>query len=410
MEGSTAEREARYTTAGAPLDPVQPLAVEIDLDALEANLREVRKLIRADQKVIASVKADGYGHSAAPIAKTLADAGVFALATQAIGEAIAIREAGVDTPILMFSGPLPGGIGELLKYNLTPTVYDLPLARAVSDAASGPTTVYVKVDCGLARLGVSADAAVAFVLEVAKLPHLVVDGLYTHIPFADLDGREWARHQLTIFNELCHQLAVNGLEVPVTQALGSAGIVAQLDDSSCTAVLPGHILYGLPPVLPEVADCSAFRPVLRSIRTQLIQVRAESDRDAGFGGGAKFAAGTVTGIVPIGLSNGYRSAQSGKPVMLICGKRAPVLGVYQGTVPAASDDDGSLAPKSSLHYTMLDLSGVPDAAVGDEVLVAGTDGDECIGVADLALWQKANALEVLTSFVRHAPYRFVRQP
>jgi alanine racemase len=409
MEGSTTERDARYTTAGAALDPVQPLAVEIDLDALEANLGEVERRIRSDQKIIASVKADGYGHSAVPIAKTLADQGVFALATQAIGEAVAIREAGVDTPILMFSGPLPGGIGALLDHDLTPTVYDLSLARAVSEAASRPTPVYVKVDCGLARLGVSADTAVDFVLEVAQLPNLVVEGVYTHIPFANRAGREWAARQLTVFEELCAEIASKGLEVPVTQALGSAGIVGQLNDGSCSAVLPGHILYGLPPVLPEVDDCSGFQPVLRSIRTQLIQIRAETARDAGFGGGAKFAEGTVTGIVPIGLSNGYRSAQSGRPVMLIRGKRAPVLGVYQGTVPVESEDDGSLAPKSSLHYTMLDLTDVPGAAVGDEVLVAGTDGDEHIGVADLAQWQKANALEVLTSFVRHAPYRFVRQ-
>ncbi|MFN8215611.1 MAG: alanine racemase [Solirubrobacterales bacterium] len=132
--------EIHYSEPGAPLDPAEPLAVEVDLGAIGSNLRELRALARPGQALIASVKADAYGHGAVAVARFLAAEGVLALATQSPREAIAIREAGVETPILMFAGPLPAGVGELLAHDLIPTVHDMALAEAVSAAARRPTS------------------------------------------------------------------------------------------------------------------------------------------------------------------------------------------------------------------------------------------------------------------------------
>lgn len=370
-------------------EPTRPALAEVDLGALADNLRELRSRLEPGVRVIASVKANGYGHGAVQAAETLTREGVELLTTGSFDEAVAMREAGVTLPIVMLPGALPEGMAELLRQGLTPTVCDLETGRAVNAAAREPTAVWVKVESGLGRLGVPLPQAAELLRALAGLPNLVVEGLYTHLPFVDAAGLAWAKERLAAFGELREALAEEGLLPPLTQACSSAGILARLEDG-CNAVCPGHVLYGLPAAAPEVVDASAFRPVLRAVSTRLISVAVHPEaRAAGVGGQAPLAAGAVTGVVSFGRTDGYRAARPGETaVMLVRGRRAPVRGV-------------------SLEHTTLDLTGIDPAAPGDEVVVLGKQGDEAVTARDLAGWQGVGTDDVVLAFDGRTPRRYL---
>ena len=366
----------------------RPAWSEVDLGAVAANYREVRRRLRPGVKVIASIKANAYGHGAIDVARTLAAEGADWLATGSFGEAVAVREAGVETPILLFAGPLPEGMAAAHRAGFVPTVHDLDSARAASSGASGSAPVWIKVDAGLGRLGIPLEEAEAFTRSVAELPNVLVEGLYTHLPFVDAAGRGWAAERLSAFQALAASLDRAGLSLSLTQALSSAGILAGLEDGS-SAVCPGHVLYGLPPASAEIVDMTPFQPALRAVKTKLIQVSTHQEgRTVGIGGGMRLPAGACTGVVPFGRTDGYRDPREGRrPYMLVRGQRVPVRGV-------------------SLEHTTLDLTGV-EAAVGDEVVVLGEQGGEAISAAEIADWQGSQVDDVVLAFDRHVPRFYV---
>lgn len=372
--------------------PTHPVWMELDLEALEANYHEIRRRIGRDVKLVASIKADGYGHGAVEVARRLTRLGVYALATGSFADAVAIRQAGIDARILMFGGCTPEGVRELQRHSLIPTVHTMELARAASASGVAPAPVYIKVDCGLGRLGVPLALAEDFAKEVAALPNIVVEGLYTHLPFSDASGRDWARQRLAAFYELVATLAASGLEIPVTQALSSAGIIAGLKNH-CSAVCPGHLLYGISPVLPDIADAAPFRPVLRSIKAQLIHVGHHAGQwTAGVGGYYPLESGSTIGVVPLGLNDGYRNPAKGRTAaVLLRGRRVPVIGV-------------------SLEHTTIDLSAIEHPAVGEEVSVLGGAGTEAIGLPEMAESQGVRPIDVLMAFSRRLPRSYHPPP
>ncbi|MGE0120979.1 MAG: alanine racemase [Dongiaceae bacterium] len=358
-------------------EPCRPLWADIDLTALAHNLALVRRLA-GRRRLIASVKANAYGHGVVTIARELARLGVDILWTGSSDEALAIRAAGIDARILLFGGYLPGDIPVLLRHGLTPTIYDRAGAQAVSAAAAGPTPVYLKVDSGLGRLGVPVADAGELVAEIAALPRVVIEGIYTHLPFGDAAGRDEARMQAETFASLLRRLAAQGIDPPVTQVWASSGLLAQLPDA-CNAVCVGHLLYGLSPVSREVASAGELRPVMRAIKTRLIHVVHRS-AGAAQAGAYGLRNARVTGVVPLGLGDGMRNAVAGQSMsMLVRGRRAPVLGV-------------------SLEHTTLDLTGIESAQVGDEAILVGRSDGLANSFRDLARWFGCGELEALMTF------------
>lgn len=367
------------------MEAVRPNRAEFDLAALRHNLREVRSLAGPEAKIIAALKANAYGHGAAAVARTLADGGdTFALATGSFEDALAIRGAGVGLPILMFGGALPEAAPTLLAHDLVPTVYDLAAAKAVSaaaEAAGRTAAVYVKVDAGLGRLGAPLPDALDFLRAVRSLPRLRLEGVYTHLSFFDEAEREWARGRLRAFDGLLRDIDAAGIDVPVSQALASSCLLAGLA-SQGNAVCPGHLLYGVSSVAPSVADPSAFRPVLRAVKSRLIHAGPPK---AGMRGAAGHDTPRHIGVIPLGLADGYRPPLPGRAAFaLVDGRRAPIRGV-------------------SLEHLTLDLSARPAAGVGDEVVLLGESGGESITLADLAGWQGVRAHQVLMAFDRRLP-------
>jgi alanine racemase len=263
-----------------------------------------------------------------------------------------------------------------------PSIDDMTTARAVSEAADTPRPVFIKIDCGLGRFGVPIEAARGFVEGVAALPNILIEGIYTHLPFFDAAGRDWARDRHAVFDGFIADLAGAGMEIPVTQAISSSGIAGGLTDG-CDAVAPGSLLYGLAPVAPDVGDMSDFRPVLRAVGTRLLHTTRRaadgpSDADADY---LRHGV-TATGTVPLGMSEGYRGAVPGRvAAMLMRGRRVPVLRVC-------------------LENTVLDLSSVDEPRSGEKVVALGAGGEDEITIEEMATWWGCSPLSALMSFDR----------
>lgn len=358
----------------------RPVWRELDLDALGSNLAEARRRAGPGTRLIASIKADAYGHGVVAVARRLSELGVEMLATGSFADAVAVREAGITTRIEMFAGALPEAMGEYLAHGLTPTLHSMALAQAASRAATGPTNVHIKVDCGLGRIGVPYDDAPAFVDTVARLPNLVIEAIYTHLPFAGAQGRDWAISRIARFEDLLERLDEAGHRPAITEAIASAGLQLRVS-SRATTVCPGHLLYGVTTGQAGFADDTGLKPVLRMVRARLIHtLRYDRAVQIGSSGALHKPAGTIVGTIPIGLADGLRPAAPGRSLSAILrGRAVPVMGV-------------------SMEHSTLDLTGVDTPAVGEVVTLLGSDGDAHITLRDLADAQGTSQTAVLMNF------------
>ena len=365
--------------------------MEVDLSALQGNYREIRRRTGTDRKIIAVIKADAYGHGAVEVSRELSSLGAHALATGSFSDAQAVRQAGLTIPILLLGNPPPDAMREILGQDLIPSLDSFEAARAVSGAAGkGTSPVFVKVDAGFGRFGVLLERAPTFIRRVAELPGIVVEGIYTHLPFSDAKGRDWARRRIVAFEELVAGLAADGLRIPVTQAMASSGVACGLTDG-CAAVACGSLLHGLATVAPGIGDMSGIRPLVRSIGTRLRHVTERPGKQSRETEAEYLRHGVrATGTVPLGMSAGYCTPAAGRTAfMLLRGRRVPVLRVC-------------------LENTVLDLSGVADPSSGEAVTALGHDGDEEITLEEMAVWAAASPLRLLTSFDGRLERRYLR--
>lgn len=372
---------------------LRPAAMEIDLDAIAQNYREVVRRAGPSRRVIASIKANAYGHGVLEVARLLERLDVFAFWTGHVPEAIALRRAGITGRIIMFGGYLPDAIPALLRHDLIPTIYDeAGFAASVRAANDVPVPVYVKVDAGLGRLGVALASARDFIRRVAATSALRLEGVYTHLSFKDRDGETWALECSARFRALLAELRQDGIEPPVTQLWGSSGLLAGLADPT-NAVCIGHVLYGLSPVAPDVATLDGFRPACRSLSCKLIQVAPHAPGDPmTFLGVYRSAHALTTGVVALGLGDGMRRPASGAtPHVLVAGERVKLVG-------------------TSLEHSVIDLSDVPGAQVGDEMVFLGRQGNNEITLQDWAEWLGCSPLEAVMSFGGRVPPRYLGCP
>jgi len=348
---------------------LRPSWIEVDLDAARANLRFARALVGPERRLFAVVKADGYGLGAAAMGKAFLEAGADALAVADSGEGVRLRRSGVDAPILVYPNGLPEAMAEMAAHRLTPTVTTLDGARAAA-AAAPPDGTFVKVDVGLERLGVPAEEAVKAIRAMLELPGFRLAGVcaHPHAPAgADPAYVDW---QLGRFTAVLDELAAAGVDVPV-RLLASTPLVLRFPHTYLNAVDPGRMLYGV--AFPgDGSHGASLRPALRALKTRLIEVKPIAPRER-FAAEAPFAvpAPTRFGVIPLGSADGLLHLHAGR--VLVRGRVAPILG------------------SPSLEHTRVDLGGIPEARVGDEVVVIGRQGAAEIALADVAAHQKIAA-------------------
>ena len=342
---------------------LRPAWFEIDLDAVAENLRSVRRLVGAGRRIFAVVKAGGYGFGTLEMAEVFAVHGADALAFADLGDAIWARRQGVSLPILVFPSALPEAASEVIAHSLIPTLTDLDQARAYAAAARGPCEVFVKVDAGLQRLGVAAEQAVEVIKAIARLSPLRLGGVCTHLhapPGADPAYINW---QFGRFTSVLEGLAGAGVEVPVRLA-ASSPLVMQHRHTYLNAVDPGSMLYGVPQSF-ATPPAVPLRPAFRALKARLISVKEVAPRER-FAAEAPFPvpAPVRLGVIPLGTADGLGRLHDGR--VLVRGRAVPILA------------------SPSLEHTRVDLTAVPDARVGDEVVVIGRQGDAEITPAAVA--------------------------
>jgi len=352
--------------------------MSVDLLALENNFKIVRSLLPTKVRIHASVKSAAYGLDVGRVARRLVELGAEAISCGSFDDARIIRESGLErTDIVMFGGTLPAGIATILRSDIMPTLHNIELAEAVSAVQGGPWRVYVKVDCGWGRLGFPLRTAKETILQIARNKNIAIEGIYTHLPFTNANGAVWAQERTNMFDEFIADLRRSGLEVPVTQARSSSGVLFGLADE-CNAVAPGSILYGKPSLEDGTVDFSNFRSVLASVHSRLIHVsKHAADKTPGYE--ARFAdtVESTTGVIPFGRKDGARMPRPGQGAYVIVnGAKAQILSV-------------------SSEQSVLDLSNVPDPVVGDEVLIVGERNGLRISLPDLARWQDTGMNDVL---------------
>jgi alanine racemase len=376
---------------------VRPTRAEVNLEALRHNLRAVKRHA-GGARVWAVLKADGYGHGAPAVARTLERAGADGFCVALLEEGIELREAGIKKPILVMGGYYGAAHQEVVMHGLLPVVHDIAevegFARLVRGGMlAGPIDVHLKVDTGMARLGVTLDALAPLAQKLADTKEVRVTGLMTHLASADAPSDEQTKEQMQRLDEATALLAQRGLHPTLRHAANSAAIAraqARLD-----AVRPGIAIFGVAPRCDGQPLLSDLRQVMR-VRSEIVDLREVKAGDpVGYGALWRAPRPSRIATIPIGYADGLSRHLSNKGHVLVRGARAPIVGAV------------------SMDMSMIDVTDVPGAARRDEAVVLGAQegplGKGAIGADEVAAHMGTIAWEVLTQISRRVP-RFYREP
>jgi alanine racemase len=354
-----------------------PAWVEVDLDALAANIGVVRSRVGPGVRILLIVKADAYGHGAVEVAREAVRQGVYMLGVATIDEGKELRGAGLDAAILVLSPTLPGEIPEILAHDLRTTISGVDFARSLSRLAwqAGKVVpVHLEIDCGMGRSGLLPDEVIGVATEVASLPGLQIEGVYTHFPVSDTDV-ELSKHQLELFTATLAGLRAAGIRPPLVHASNTAAVL-QLAAAHLDMVRPGGMLYGCLP--HAVLEGQAPIERVMSFHARLVQVR-RLPAGHGVSYGSDFVTGrdTVVGVVPVGYGHGLSRAYSGHGAMLFRARRVPILG------------------RITMDMTLVDLTDCDRPEVGEDVVIFGRQGAAEITVDEIAQATGVIGYEVL---------------
>jgi len=366
---------------------MRPTYIEINLSAIRHNLEEVRQAVGPERRILAPVKANAYGHGMLQVARTALEAGASMLGVAYLDEAVALRQAGIGAPILIFGSELPENAPEIVHWGLRATLCTYELAKALSQAAvrlRRNAVVHIKVDTGMGRIGLKVEEIREFLRRILELPGIVVEGIYTHFATADGSGDgEFALAQMEHFRRVVSQLRKEGMELPIAHAANSAAVL-RFPSAHLDMVRPGIMLYGLEP-FPGASYLADIRPAM-TLKSRIVFLK-EVPPGASVSYGRTFVAGRRTRIatVPIGYGDGYPRALSNRGKALVRGKRARIVG------------------NICMDQLMLDVTHVEGVRVGDEVVLIGEQGDERITAEELASLAGTINYEIVTSLNGRIP-------
>jgi alanine racemase len=377
-----------------PSNAIRPTRAEVNLANLRHNLRLLQR-VAGNSKVYCVLKADGYGHGSKALARTLERAGAAGIAVALLEEAVELREAGIQAPILVMGGHYGRSYKEVLHYRLTPVVHDQGQIEALADevryAQADPIKVHLKVDTGMARLGVKPEGVIAVGTGLKKHPEVQLEGLMTHLACADAADHDAMAAQLDSFDAATEVLQTMGLEPSLRHAANSAALL-QLPRARMDLVRPGIALFGVEPFAGAV---KGLRPVMQ-VKSELISLRElEAGQSVGYGWTWTATRKSRIATLPMGYADGLSRGLSNKGFVLVRGQRAPIVGVV------------------SMDMTRVDVTEVPGAETGDECVVLGTQrgpgGEASISAEEVAQTLETIPWEVLTNISRRVP-RFYREP
>jgi len=356
-----------------------PSRAIVDLNAYASNLTLVQRFAGKEIALIPILKANAYGHGAIPLARKALEANPLLLGVATVEEGIQLREAGIEAPILLMLQPNQEALPLCIQYRLTLMISDTGLAETLGRLAAQTNTVvpvHIKVDTGMGRQGVSLADALQTIQYISRIVHVDIQGICTHMSTSEIQDDGFTHGQIKSFKALLKQVDKAGVPYEVTHAANSAAIV-NYRKSILDAVRPGLITYGVWPSREKNAT-PQLKPVLRW-ETRIVFLRDLAPGSTiGYGRTYTTFGNTRTAILPVGYADGFRHSLSNKADVLIRGRRCPVRGAV------------------SMDQIVVDVSALPNVAVGDVATLIGKDGTQEITAEEMAAKAGTIPYDILT--------------
>jgi alanine racemase len=338
----------------------------VDLGAIRHNFFEIKRLAGPETRILAVVKSDAYGHGMIPVAGTLESAGVDSFGVFELAEALELRKTGCAVPILIMMGITLDEVSAVIENNLTVALFQQDIAEKLSREAlehGTVTPVHLKVDTGMTRLGVPSAEVADFLRNLLPLKGIRLEGIFSHLAVSDEPDHPFTAQQISTFLQAVEKSRRLGVCMDAVHVSNSGALFGKkgLDFGM---VRPGILLYGSPPA--EGLGAATFRPAM-TFRSRIIQVRTvPAGTSISYGCTHKTRSSATIATIPVGYDDGYSRQLSNKGEVLVHGKRVPVVG------------------RVCMNLTMLDVSSLQGVAVGDEVVLLGTQGKERITAEEIA--------------------------
>jgi alanine racemase len=362
----------------------------VDLAALRHNYLQLRRRLSPGAKLLAVVKAEAYGHGLVPAARTLAAAGAEYLGVASLEEGLALREAGLELPILLLMGVVPAESQAAVAADLDLVLYRRDVAQALEEAGRSlgkKARVHLKVDTGMGRLGLNPNEVLPFLEGIKNSSHLEVMGLISHLATADDADKTYTRKQLQEFLTLLSTARGQGWELPLSHIANSAALV-EVPEAHFGMVRPGISLYGSPPAPGRPWEVD-LKPVM-SFTTQVLQLKClPPGCSISYGRTYTTTDWSTIAVLPVGYCNGYPRLLSNRGEVLLKGRRAPIRG------------------RVCMNLTMVDTSHIPGVAEGEPVTLLGADGGDRLSADDLAAWAETISYDIYCTLGSANPRRFV---
>ena len=334
----------------------------IHMDALEHNLKEIKRVIKPDTQIIAVIKMDAYSHGAVNFAELMEDMDfIWGYAVATIDEAVILRNNFIKKNILVLGYTFPEQYEDMITYQVRPTIFSLEMAQQFSEVEEymGKTVpVHIKLDTGMSRIGYQiTEEAADEIAQICRLPHMILEGIFTHFSRADETDKTFTHKQLDAYLHMIDMLRKRGVEIPLHHVSNSAAIT-DLPEANMDLVRAGIIIYGLWPSNEVQKDVIDLWPVME-LKSHVVHVKTlEPGRLISYGGTYEVQKEQKIATVPVGYGDGYARSLSNKGYVLIHGKRALICG------------------RVCMDQFMVDVTDIPNVKVGDEVVLIGKDGEE----------------------------------
>ena len=376
----------------------RPTWAQVSLENLRSNFGVVQRHIGAGITVCAVVKADAYGHGALECARALEAEGARWLGVTSLDEAIPLRDAGIHTRILLMTGFWRGEEEEIIRLQLTPTVWETGQVELLEKAAAGMNlprvAVHLKVDTGMGRLGVDPEDLYEVCAALKSSPHLILEGLSTHLASSEVLDAPSVDEQLRKFEQVRNLLRNEGFDPPLIHAANTGAVISRRESWN-NMVRPGIALYGY--YLPferagrEVSGAKlrlAVKPVL-TWKTRILSLRdVRANQALGYGGTYVTKAPTRIAVLPVGYADGLNRALSSRGRVIVREHYAPILG------------------RISMDLTLVDVTGLPGVSVGDEVILLGTLDGLSVDAREHAELANTNVYEILCAISKRVPRKY----
>ena len=344
---------------------------EINLDAIDSNLRAMKEKLADDISVCAVIKADGYGHGALQIARHIQHRPyIWGFACATVEEAMQLRSGGIMKPIVLLGFAFPESYDDIIDYDIRACIFDYESAAALSQKSmmlEHPVKIHLAVDTGMGRIGFLYDReeSINDIVRIAGLPNLEIEGMFTHFARADEVSLTHTEVQLIRYLDFEGKLKQRGIEIPIRHTSNSAAIM-RFPEAHLNMVRAGIILYGLPPSEEMAGKLKMLRPAMKLVSHVSNVKTVPAETPISYGGTYVTKKESVIATIPVGYADGYPRSLSGRGFVLIHGTRVPIRG------------------RVCMDQFMVDVSELKDVKVGDECVLIGTQEEQEITILELA--------------------------